>query len=238
MSGKHSTFVDAWTGAFRPRPDRQDSVARTSRRPIRALVFVALLATVAGCSSSATPAPTTQAKPTPAPTSPSAPTTSPPAPSPSPVTGFAFDAESVAGYYVTLGYACSEPVPSALADGYFVTSCQLVDPEGRTRTIGLVVDPDDELADAYAIVAGAAGESILEPSAVLEPFAAFLGAMLGGPRGESLVTWLAGNLGEAYAETEIDALHVATYLKDDDHSTLFLEIANDAYLASPLPSPS
>jgi len=151
--------------------------------------------------------------------------------------GFAFDAESIAGYYETLGYSCSEPRPSTEATGYLFRSCTLLDPEGRTRVVGLVTDPADELADAFASVRAKQGESILQPTAALDPLAAFLGATLGGVQGESLLPWLAGHLGDAYTTTSIGDLTVATYTAGpDDHSTLTVEIANAAYLAAPRPS--
>ena len=182
--------------------------------------------------------------------SPSAPITSlsstaaasPASPNPSPTatlaTGFAFDAESVVGYYRTQGYACSEPQPSALADGFLFTSCELVGADRRTRVIGVVTDTADELTDGFASVEGHAGESILEPSVAIEPLGGFLGAMLGPERGEALLTWLAGHLGDAYAETTIGDLRVATYIKGQDHSTLYVELALPSYLEAPRPSPS
>jgi hypothetical protein len=159
---------------------------------------------------------------------------------PAPSAGFfAFDPESIVGYYVTLGYACGEVGPSTQAAGYAFQSCQLVDPAGRTRTIGIVADPADDVADAFASVRGAAGETILDPAAVLEPFAAFLGAMLGEVQGESLLPWLAGNLGEAYVTTTLGDLTIATYSETpEDHSKLYVEIANRAYLDAPSPGAS
>jgi hypothetical protein len=185
----------------------------------------------------------------PGPASPSTGSTIPaPTPSPSPAAsdvaspsnpiGFSFDAESVVGYYRTQGYACGSPQPSALAEGYAFTSCQLVDTAGRTRVIGVVTDPNDDLADGYASVRGTTTETTLDPGLALDPLAGFLGAMLGPIRGESLLQWLAGHLGDSFAETTIDDLHVATYVKGDDHSTLYVEIANQAYLLAPRPSPS
>jgi hypothetical protein len=160
------------------------------------------------------------------------------APAPSPGF-FAFDAESIVGYYVTLGYSCFEARPSAQAAGYSFQSCQLVDTDGRTRTIGIVTDAAGDVADAFASVRGAAGEAILDPAAVLEPFAAFLGAMLGEVQGESLLPWLAGNLGEAYVTTTLGDLTIATYSESpQDHSKLYVEIANRAYLDAPSPAAS
>jgi hypothetical protein len=156
---------------------------------------------------------------------------------PSAAVGFAFDAESIAGYYRTLGYTCTDPQPSAQAAGYLYRSCQLVDPDGRTRVIGLVIDQADELADAFASVQGVAGETILDPTVALEPLAAFLGATLGPVQGESLLPWLAGHLGDAYVTTTIANLTVATYSETaEEHSKLFVEMANAAYLSAPRPS--
>jgi hypothetical protein len=105
--------------------------------------------------------------------------------------------------------------------------------------VGLVTDPADELADAFASIQAKEGESILEPTAALDPLAAFLGATLGGTQGESLLPWLAGSLGDDYTTTTIADLTVATYTAGpDDHSTLTVEVANAAYLATPRPSGS
>ena len=159
--------------------------------------------------------------------------------SPSAAVGFAFDAESIAGYYQTLGYTCTDPQASSQAAGYLFRSCQLVDPDGRTRVIGLVTDQVDELADAFASIQGKAGETILDPTGALEPLAAFLGATLGETQGETLLPWLAGHLGDAYVTTTIADLTLATYTETpDDHSKLYVEIANRAYLAAARPSPS
>ena len=156
---------------------------------------------------------------------------------PSAAVGFAFDAESIAGYYRTLGYTCTDPHPSAQAAGYLYRSCQLIDPAGRTRVIGLVTDAADELADAFASIQGKAGETVLDPTVALEPFAAFLGATLGPVQGESLLPWLASKLGDAYRTTTIADLTVATYSATaEDHSKLYVEIANAAYMAAPRPS--
>jgi hypothetical protein len=198
----------------------------------------ALLGALAGCGSG--PASTPTGTPTSA-TSPPSPSSAPSASegaSPSSPTSFSFDAESVVGYYRTQGYACGLPQPSALAAGYQFTSCQLVDSAGRTRVIGVVTNANDELADGFASVRGTATETFLAPTAALDPLAGFLGAMLGPSRGESLLPWLAGHLGDSFAETTIGDLHVATYIKGDDHSTLYVEIANQAYLNAPRPSPS
>ena len=157
--------------------------------------------------------------------------------SPAP-SGFAFDPADVIGYYTTLGYTCGDPVPSSQADGYVVTSCRLVDAEGRTRTAGFVIDADGRLGDGYASVRGADGEAYLEPDAALDPLAAFLGAMLGGERGAEAAIWMKEHLGEAYAARTLGTITVATYTAPgDDPSELFVEVADPAYVAaSPAPT--
>jgi len=158
---------------------------------------------------------------------------------PTAAVGFAFDAESIAGYYQSIGYACTDPRPSAQAAGYLYRSCQLVDADGRTRIVALVTDPADDLADAYASVTGKAGEAVLEPTVALEPLAAFLGATLGPSQGEALLPWLAGHLGDAYTKTTVADLTVATYTANpDDHSQLAVELANRAFLDAPRPGAS
>lgn len=207
--------------------------------PRRATFGLLVVGALLGCSpSNPTGAPASGAATSGLPTAPASPTPSESV-APSPAVGFAFDAESIGGYYQTLGYACTEPAPSTQAAGYAFRSCQLVDPDGRTRVVGLVTDPAGDLADAFASVQGKAGETILDPTLALEPLAAFLGATLGPTHGESLLPWLAGHLGDAYTTTTIADLTVATYTETpDDHSKLTVEIGNAAYLAAPGPSPS
>jgi hypothetical protein len=157
-----------------------------------------------------------------------------PSTGPTAAVGFAFDAESIAGYYESLGYTCTDPGPSTQAAGYLFRSCQLLDPDGRTRVVGLVTDPNDDLADAFASIQGKTGEAILDPTVALDPLAAFLGATLGPSQGEALLPWLAGHLGDSYTTTTIADLTIATYSQEpDDHSKLFVEIANQAYLEAP-----
>ena len=206
------------------------------------LATVAALVVAVGCSPQASPSagPATLA-PTPAPVLTLAPTSTvapSPAQSIAPSPGyFAFDAESIVGYYVTLGYTCGPPEPSAQAVGYLHRSCRLVDPEGRTRVVAIVTDPIGDVADAFGSITGTASEAVLDPMVALEPFAAFLGALLGESQGESLLPWLAGNLGEEYATTMLGELTIATYTESpEDHSRLYVEIGNRAFLESPTPS--
>ena len=196
--------------------------------------------TIAACTSSppASSAPRTTPPVTHAPST-LAPTAAPPTILPSASPGFAFDPESIVGYYESLGYACTDPQPSAQAEGFLYRSCVLTDSAGRTLTVGLVTDPADNVADAFMRVRGADSETILEPSAVLDGFAAFLGAILGEAHGTELLPWLAAHLGDTDARTTLGELSIATYTASpDDHSTLATEIANQAYLQAPRPSAS
>jgi hypothetical protein len=214
-------------------------------RRVRPLVFVAAVAVVvliAACAptSSTRTAGSTEPPASLTPTGAAA-ASGPPSGSPAPQAsgGFAFDAESILGYYGSLGYACAAAQPSTRAAGYSVRSCQLVDTNGRTRVVGIVTDPADDVADAYASVGGTSSETVLEPSVALEPLAAFLGATLGASQGEAELPWLAGHLGDAYVTTTVGDLTLATYSASaDDHSKLYVELANRAYLEAPTPGPT
>jgi hypothetical protein len=100
--------------------------------------------------------------------------------------------------------------------------------------IGVVTDPRGGLANGFASVQGNDTEEFLAPLDALEPLAGFLGAMLGEDQGSTLLPWLAGHLGDTYAETTIGPIKVATYTEsEDDHSKLYVELANQAYLDAP-----
>ncbi len=171
--------------------------------------------------------------------SPSAVVTAPPGPSfatasASPTTGFVFTADDITAYYETQGYLCSASRPSTTAAGFSFRSCEYVDAAGRTHVVGVVTDQGGNLADGFASVQGTDAETILAPTDALDPLAGFLGAMLGEEQGSSLLTWLAGHLGDAYDQTTIGTLRVATYTASDtDHSTLYVEVANQEYLDAP-----
>jgi hypothetical protein len=203
---------------------------------IRRAIPLAVALLLGGCST-----PATSQEPSNAPSSPSISASEPspsasslPTPAPS---GFGFSDEAVIGYYESHGFVCDPIQPSATAAGYFFQGCQMEDANGRTLAIGLVTDPSGDLADAYASVQGAADEAILEPTDALDHLSGFLGAMLGEERGTSLLEWLAGHLGDAYAQTSIDVLTVATYTQSEtDHSRLYLELANQDYIGAPVPS--
>jgi hypothetical protein len=123
--------------------------------------------------------------------------------------------------------------------GFLVRTCEKVDDAGRVRAVGVVTDPSGGLADGFASVQGKGTETFLAPIDALDPLAGFLGAMLGEDQGSTLLPWLAGHLGDAYAETAIGAIKVATYTESaQDHSKLYVEVANQAYLdAAGVPVP-
>ena len=151
-----------------------------------------------------------------------------------PATGFAFAAEDVVAYYVSQGYTCTGTQPSTKARGFAVRTCEMVDDAGRTRVVGVVTDPAGGLANGFASVQGTATETFLPPQEALDPLAGFLGAMLGEAEGSTLLTWLAGHLGDPYAETAAGPFKVATYTESaDDRSKLYVEVANQAYLDAP-----
>jgi hypothetical protein len=78
---------------------------------------------------------------------------------------------------------------------------------------------------------------VLDPVDAMDPLSGFLGAMLGSDRGGALVEWLAGHAGDAYAETSAGGLRIATYTPSaDDHSVIYVELADQGYLAAPRPS--
>jgi hypothetical protein len=167
---------------------------------------------------------------------PSASESSLPTPAPS---GFAFSVEAVIGYYEGRGFICDEIQPSANAAGHFYQGCQMEGTDGLTLAVGFVTNPSGDLADAYASVQAPANEPFLEPTDALDHLSGFLGATLGDERGSSLLEWLAGHLGDAYAQTTIDTLAVATYTQSaTDHSRLYLELADQDYINAPAPSPS
>jgi len=153
-------------------------------------------------------------------------------------TGFPFAPGDIVAFYESRGYACTDQKPSTKALGYFFRTCQKVDSAGRTLVVGVVTDPKGGLADAFASVQGTTGETFLDPVDALEPLAGFLGVMLGEEAGTAALPWLAGHLGDAYAETTSGQISVATYTASpDDHSRLYVEVANRAYLdASAVPS--
>jgi hypothetical protein len=209
------------------------------RRSSRVLLPI-LLGLVAGCTAgvgsplptATEPGPTANAS-TPAPSE-------VPTPSPAPTNeGFPFAASAIVGYYESLGYTCGDARPSTIVEGFDAQTCTLLDPDGRTRTIGVVTDTGGLVANGFASIKGTSDETFLDPAAALEPLSAFLGATLGEAAGTDLVPWLAGHLGDTYAETTAGPITVATYTPTpEDHSTLTVEVGNDEYLDAPGTSPA
>jgi hypothetical protein len=205
-------------------------------RILASLVAATLLLLAACASSNVTPGPASPAPTTAAASSTAIlPVGSPASAVPTAnTTGFAFAAEDIAAYYQTQGYVCAPPQASTKAAGYIVRTCQTVDAAGRTRVIGLVTDPSGGLANGFASLKGTATETILAPVDALDPLSGFLGATLGEQQGGALLTWLASHLGDTYAETTSGQVKVATYTESaDDHSTLYVEVGNQAYLEAP-----
>lgn len=60
-------------------------------------------------------------------------------------------------YYESVGYACTDPRPSARALGFVVRSCEWVEAPGRTLVVGVVTDGAGAIANGFASVQGAAG---------------------------------------------------------------------------------
>ena len=217
------------------------------RRVVGLSVAVTIL--VAACGAS-TPTPGTTLPPSATPgaaasPSPASSATSSAVPTPTPLAtatttpsastiGFAFAADDVVAYYESQGYACTAAKPSTKAAGFHFRSCRKVDSAGRTLVIGVVTDPAGNLADGFASVQAADASSFLEPTDALDPLAGFMGAMLGEDQGAAILMWLAGHLGDVYAETTIGGLTIATYAESDtDRSRLYVELANESYIAAP-----
>ncbi len=207
-------------------------MSRSRSRALATAVVIGSVLGLAGCAPAGRPSGSGDAATSPLerPTG-SVAATSPGASPASETIGFAFSWEAVLAYYAGEGYACGEERPSTTAAGYTFRACQSEDEAGRTLVIGLVTDADGTLADAYASVQGTPDEEFLAPIDALDPLAGFLGVTLGKQRGADLLAWLAGHLGDAYAQTRVGELTVATYTaSEQDHSTLFVEVGNQAYL--------
>jgi hypothetical protein len=221
-------------------------------RPLGRTAFltVSLAVALAGCGS--TGAPSTAAPPatggaSPAGSGSTAPTAiAPSAPGSSPSAGppaspfadvpFAFSADAVLAFYEGEDLSCAPAVPSTKAAGWMVRTCQGMDDAGRPIAIGVVTDPAGRLGDGFASVTALPGEDVLEPTDALDTLAGFLGAMLGDAAATDLLPWLAGHLGDAYAETAVGGGKVATFLEtEDDPTRIDLEVAGPSYLAAPAP---
>jgi hypothetical protein len=149
----------------------------------------------------------------------------------SPAGAFPFAPDDLVAYYAGQGYSCTSAKPSTKAAGYSFRTCQRVDAAGRTLVVGVVTDAQNHLGDAFASVQAAGGETFLAPTDAMEPLSGFLGVTLGEDQGTAMLPWLAEHLGDEYAQTNAGGTSVATYLASaDDHSKLFVEVANPAYL--------
>ena len=164
------------------------------------------------------------------------PTSGSPTASPFADVPFAFPADSVIGFYEGEGLSCAAPIPSTKAAGWAVRTCQGTDTAGRPIAIGVVTDPAGRLGDGFASVTALPSEDVLEPTAALDTLSGFLGAMLGDTAATDQLQWLAGHLGDTYAELKVGGGTIATYTESvDDPTRIYVEIAGPSYLAAPAP---
>jgi len=149
---------------------------------------------------------------------------------------FAFPADAVIAFYEGEGLSCAPPIASTKAAGWTVRTCQGTDTAGRPVAVGVVTDPDGRLGDGFASVTALPGADLLEPTDSLDMLSGFLGAMLGEAAAKDQLQWLAGHLGDAYAETTFGGGRIATYTEAaDDPTRIYVEVAGPSYLAAPAP---
>jgi hypothetical protein len=147
---------------------------------------------------------------------------------------FAFGPDAILGFYEREGLACQQPVPSKTAAGWSVTTCQGSDPTGRPVAIGLITDEDGALGAGFATVTALPSEDLLDPENAIDGLSGFLAAMLGEEVATQQLPWLAGHLGDEYAETTVGDLTVATYIESpDDPTRIYVEIDGREFLAAP-----
>ena len=211
------------------------------------LVLVVLVGAACGSNPSSSAAPSEPIRPS-APAQPSTATPPPSVAAPSPGSldapsgtpfadvPFAFSADAVIGFYEGEGLSCAAPAPSTKAAGWTVRTCQGTDSAGRPLAIGVVTDPAGRLGNGFASVTALPGEDLLEPMDAVDMLSGFLGAMLGDVAATGQLPWLAGHLGDAYAETSLGGGRIATYTESsDDPTRIYVEVAGPGYLAAPAP---
>ena len=146
---------------------------------------------------------------------------------------FAFPADSVIAFYEGEGLSCAAPIPSTKAAGWRLRTCQGLDAAGRPIAVGVVTDPNGQIGDGFASVTALAGAELLEPTDALDLLSGFLGAMLGDGPATDLLPWLAGHLGDTYAETTFGGGTIATYTESaDDPTRIYVEVANPSYVVA------
>jgi hypothetical protein len=149
---------------------------------------------------------------------------------------FAFPADAVIAFYEGEGLTCGVPFPSTKAANWTVRTCEGTDVAGRPIAVGVVTDQAGKLGDGFASVAALPGEDVLEPTDALDMLSGFLGAMLGDAAATDRLQWLAGHLGDEYAEMDFGGGTIATYTESaDDPTRIYVEIAGPSYLAAPAP---
>jgi len=223
---------------------QSDRLSWPHRTGLLGLLVVAVIA-AAGCGSSVAPSdarsrdpggvpPPSASTQTTATLSPS--TSGVPSASPFADVPFAFPADSVIGFYEGEGLSCAAPVPSTKAAGWAVRTCRGTDAAGRPIAVGVVTDPAGRLGDGFASVTALPSEDVLEPTDALDTLSGFLGAMLGDATATDQLQWLAGHLGDEYAETKVGGGTIATYTESaDDPTRIYVEVAGPSYLAAPEP---
>ena len=227
------------------RPTRPMLPGNTAPRLLLAAALTVLsVAACANTGQSESPGPVDGAARTPVATVPATPPgrSTEPAPSSSgPVASaaagpFAFSADAITSFYEGASLECNAPAPSTTAAGWFVRTCQGENADGRPVAIGVITDLSDELGAGFATVTARPDEDLLEPTDAIDTLSGFLAAMLGEEPATELLPWLAGHLGDEYAETTIGEVTVATYTESpDDPTRIYVEVDGPAYLAAPPP---
>jgi hypothetical protein len=145
--------------------------------------------------------------------------------------------EDIRAYYESEGFDCQDQTPSSQAQGWLAARClSNPDPNGLTTVIGLVVDPDGVLGDAFAGVVAPADQDMPQATDLISPLAFLAGATLGELASEEAATWLAANLGSEMAQTQVNGNTVATYTQDDENGVgAYIEIATPAFMDAPAP---
>ena len=149
---------------------------------------------------------------------------------------FAFSADAITSFYEGASLECNEPTASTTAAGWFVRTCQGENADGRPVAIGVITNEADALGAGFATVTALPDEDLLEPTDAIDTLSGFMAAMLGEEPATELLPWLAGHLGDEYAETTLGEVTVATYTESpDDPTRIYLEVDGPAYLAAPRP---
>lgn len=156
--------------------------------------------------------------------------------SPSSTAVFPFTSAAIVGFYESEGFTCGAAVPSTVAAGWTVRTCQGDDAAGHPLAIGVMTDDNGILGAGFASVTARPEEDLLEPTDALDALSGFLGAMLDQAAATDQLPWLAGHVGDDYAEVSIPGASLATYTEaPDDPTRIYVEVDGEEYLAAPPP---